>query len=106
MEGLQQTVAQTMERAFWDAAREKVVAGDVEPIFDTLTHAKDCVDALLGNAPTTREQFDDRFDVQWIRQRADRGTLSRQDVANYACTLPNRWDGCRHRPTTQKSSPG
>ena len=87
MEGLQQTVAQTVERAFWDAAREKVVAGDIEPIFDTLTHAKDCVDALLGNAPTTREQFDDRFDVQWIRQRADRGTLSRQDVANLCVYL-------------------
>ena len=87
VEGLRATVAETVERAFWDAAREKVLAGDTEPIFDTLTHAKDCVDALLGNAPTTREQFDDRFDVQWIRQRADQGLLSRKDVAGLCVYL-------------------
>ena len=62
-------------------------AGDTESIFDTLTHAKDCVDALLGNALTTREQFDDRFDVQWIRQRADQGLLSRKDVAGLCVYL-------------------
>lgn len=84
---LEQTVAQTMERAFWDAAREKVSQGEMEPLYDVLTQAKDCVRALLAGAPLSRGQFDDRFDVNWIRERGEAGHLTREDVGNLAMYL-------------------
>ena len=84
---LEQTVAQTMERAFWDATREKVSQGEMEPLYDVLTQAKDCVRALLSGAPLSRGQFDDRFDVNWIRERGEAGHLTREDVGNLAMYL-------------------
>ena len=84
---LEQTVAQTMERAFWDATREKVSQGEMEPLYDVLTQAKDCVRALLAGAPLSRGQFDDRFDVNWIRERGEAGHLTREDVGNLAMYL-------------------
>jgi len=87
---LERTIANTMERAFWDATQEKVRQGEMAPLYDVLTQVKDCVRALLAGAPITRSQFDDRFDVCWIQERGDAGQLTRDDVGNLSIYLADQ----------------
>ncbi len=78
-------IAETAERAYWDLLTERVEHGDVEgTLFPLLKDLRRGVEALLAAAPRTRAQFHERFDVDWLLERHRNGSLSRQDVGNYA----------------------
>lgn len=78
-------IAETAERAYWDLLYERVEAGDVEgTLFPLLQDLRRGVEALLAAAPRTRAQFHENFDVDWLLERHRAGSLSRQDVGNYA----------------------
>lgn len=84
---LEETIARTVERAFWDSARAKIIEGNIEPLYDVLQNAQTCVQTLLAAAPRTREQFNDRFNVDWIKERAENNSLTRRDVGNLCIYL-------------------
>lgn len=78
-------IQETAERAYWDVLRERVEAGDIEgTLFPLLRDLRGGIEALLAAAPRTRAQFQERFDVDWLLERHRNGSLSRQDVGNYA----------------------
>ncbi len=79
-ETLPTVIAETMEDAFWDHIKEKVVAQDLAPLFDVLHEVQKAIRALLCTAPVTKGSFDDRFDIDWIEDRAKNDVLSRVDV--------------------------
>jgi len=88
---LEQTIAQTVERAFWDAAYEKVKQqGDLNPLYDVLHNVRQCVSTLLAAAPLTRSQWEDSFDTMWIQERGNAGHLSREDVGNLVIYLADQ----------------
>lgn len=84
---LEETIAKTVERAFWDSTRAKIIEGDIEPLYDVLRNAQTCVQTLLAAAPKTRDQFNDRFNVDWIKERAENNSLTRTDVGNLCIYL-------------------
>jgi len=78
-------IAETAERAYWDLLYERVEAGDIEgTLFPLLQDLRRGVEALLAGAPRTLAQFHENFDVDWLLERHRTGSLSRQDVGNYA----------------------
>ena len=78
-------IQETAERAYWDLLRERVESGDVEgTLFPLLRDLRSGVEALLAAAPRSRAQFQERFDVDWLLERHRNGSLSRQEVGNYA----------------------
>ena len=87
VEDLEQKVADTVERAFWDSSYEKVKSGDFEPIYDVLKHVRNCMRALLSAAPITRNNFEEHFDVEFIEERGRNNALTRNDVGQLAIYL-------------------
>ena len=87
VEDLEQKVADTVERAFWDASYEKVKSGDFEPIYDVLKHVRHCMRALLSAAPITRNNFEEHFDVEFIEERGRNNALTKNDVGQLAIYL-------------------
>jgi hypothetical protein len=87
VEDFERTVADTVERAFWDAAKEKVSQGDLGPLYDVLHNVRQCVSALLSAAPIAKGQWEDRFDAKWIQERGEAGNLGREDVGNLVMFL-------------------
>ena len=78
-------IQETAERAYWDLLTERVERGDVEgTLFPLFRDLRAGVEALLAAAPRSRAQFQERFDVDWLLERHRNGSLSRQDVGNYA----------------------
>lgn len=90
VEEFENTVARTVERAFWDSAKEKVQQGDLNPLYDVLHNVRRCVSALLSAAPLCKNQWEDRFDTQWIQERGNSGHLSREDVGNLVVYLADQ----------------
>jgi uncharacterized protein YfkK (UPF0435 family) len=90
VEVFENTVAQTVERAFWDSAKEKVQQGDLNPLYDVLHNVRRCVSTLLAAAPLARDQWEDRFDPKWIQERGNAGHLSRGDVGNLVVYLADQ----------------
>lgn len=87
VEDLEQKVADTVERAFWDASYERVKNGDFEPIYDVLKHVRNCMRALLSAAPITRNNFEEHFDIEFIEERGKNNALTRNDVGQLAIYL-------------------
>ena len=81
-EQLPSIIQETMERAYWDHIKQAIAEQDLAPFFDALTQVQQAVNALLSAAPKTRGDFEDRFDVAWIEDRAKNDVLSRQDVGS------------------------
>ncbi len=87
VEDLEQKISETVERAFWDSAYCKVKEGNFEPIYDVLKHVRNCMRALLSAAPTTRNNFEEHFDVEFIEERGKNNALTRHDVGQLAIYL-------------------
>lgn len=75
-------VATTMETAFWDYAKTRVREGELDALYDVLTHASQAVTALLSASKRAQDDFDDHFNIPWIKQRGDSGELTREDIGN------------------------
>lgn len=75
-------ITTTMEKAFWEYAKSRVREGELDALYDVLTHASQAVTALLSASKRAQDEFDDRFNIPWIKQRGDSGELTREDIGN------------------------
>jgi hypothetical protein len=75
-EDLPSIVAATVKRAMWDAIREQMgTAGKFDKLFAVLTEMREAMLALTGHSERERTDIMEHFDVEWLLQRANGGTL-------------------------------
>lgn len=80
LQELPNLISNTMQDAYWDHVQDAVRNHDLRPLFDVLKHVQQAISALLTAAPVTKGNFLDRFDVDWIEDRAANDVLGRVDV--------------------------
>ena len=86
-EELSRRVEEIAEQARWDVIRERVSLGGehVEgTLFPLLRDLQRSVMAVLSAAPRASSQFAERFDVDFLLERHRNGSLTRDDVGEYA----------------------
>lgn len=72
---LEQTVRSIAERAFWDALAERVAAGELDALFSVLSEMQQAMRALVAHSPQALADLADKFDADWLKQRAEHGAL-------------------------------
>ena len=80
LQELPNLISNTMQDAYWDYVQDAVRNHDLRPLFDVLKHVQQAISALLTASPVTKGNFLDRFDVDWIEDRAANDVLGRVDV--------------------------
>ena len=73
-------VADAAERALWDVITERVQQGDFVALFGVLGEMRDAIKALVAHNPTRASAIEESFDVDLIKQQAEHGALTHEDV--------------------------
>lgn len=76
------TVAEIAHRAFWDSVQEGVSNGNLDPLFSVLGELQGAMRALVAHRPDAVAELDDKFDAEWLKQRAENDALDLSDVHN------------------------
>lgn len=77
---LLQSVIGIAEDAFWDSLRDKISHGEYEALYSILGELHEAMCALVSHSSRALDDVNDKFDVNWIRQRVQNGALSVPDV--------------------------
>ena len=105
-EQLPSIIQETMERAYWDHVKQAIAEQDLAPLFDVLGQVQQAVKALLSAAPTTRGDFEDRFDVAWIKTGPKTMFCPEPTSAAWCTTWSPSSGPSKHRQTMRWSARG
>jgi len=77
---LEGRVREAATRALWDVLKAQVAAGEYQGLFEMLGVLQQAMGALVAHSVSASEELVDRFDANWLKQRAEAGALETGDV--------------------------
>ena len=86
---LQQNVTEIAMRAFWDAIIQHTTDGTLDPLFSVLSELEEAMLALISYSPDRLECFKDKFDVAFLKQQAEHGALSLDNIRELVLFIAN-----------------
>ena len=80
VDDLARIVVDTARRAFWDVVRADLRDGKHDSLFGVLGEVHDAMMALIVHDGRRRDELSDKFDVEWLKQRAANDCLTLEDT--------------------------